>query len=236
MKTFYFNIQSKGGAGKSMLTYLQALKCENLDHTLFVDLDSSTRTSLKQLQFLREKKRLAEVNLTDHVRKIEREKLFEIIESFNEMKFSEFYLDFGAPESQQFPSLFNFDFTAEEFKGFEESIKAKFVFNIVVAGGTSYLSCMEFTKEVVFPLGGKFDVLLYVNEFSFQNQLELIEEIKAFALENKELIKKVKNFGNISVDRNSGQNIINHVKLGIGQAAYKGFATKSIIQREIEKL
>ena len=29
MKTIYLNIQSKGGAGKSMLTYLQALKHEN---------------------------------------------------------------------------------------------------------------------------------------------------------------------------------------------------------------
>ena len=47
MKTYYFNIQAKGGAGKSMLTYLQALKNEENASTLFVDLDNSTKTSPK---------------------------------------------------------------------------------------------------------------------------------------------------------------------------------------------
>jgi cellulose biosynthesis protein BcsQ len=57
MKIFYFNIQSKGGAGKSMLTYLQALKHETNDQAVFVDLDSSTKTSVRQLRFIGIKKR-----------------------------------------------------------------------------------------------------------------------------------------------------------------------------------
>ena len=40
MKTIFLNIQSKGGAGKSMLTYLQALKHQGNEHVAFVDLDS----------------------------------------------------------------------------------------------------------------------------------------------------------------------------------------------------
>jgi len=51
MKSFYFNIQSKGGSGKSMLTYLQALKHEKNEKAAFVDLDSSTQTSTRQLHF-----------------------------------------------------------------------------------------------------------------------------------------------------------------------------------------
>src|SRR5579859_5112530 len=132
MKTYFFNIQSKGGAGKSMLTYLQASKHETNTKTFFVDLDNSTRTSVKQLDFLRGEQRMAEVSLIDHVKRIEREKFFEIIESLNVLPFNEFYLDFGAPESQQLPILFSLDVTTEEFKNFEKGLNARFVFNIIV--------------------------------------------------------------------------------------------------------
>ena len=111
MKHFIFNIQSKGGAGKSMLTYLQALKHEDNDKALFVDLDNSTKTSLKQLQFLSTKKRIAEVSINDNKRRIDREKLFDVIEKLAALEpFDTVFIDFGAPESQQFPSLFNLDF------------------------------------------------------------------------------------------------------------------------------
>src|SRR3954467_6296999 len=116
MKTFYFNIQAKGGAGKSMLTYLQALKNEDNENALFVDLDNSTKTSLKQLKFLKEKRRLVETDITDAVKRIEREKLFQVLEGLRGMDFNEYYLDFGAPESEQLPSLFTLDFSADEFK------------------------------------------------------------------------------------------------------------------------
>src|SRR4028119_1805946 len=104
MKTYYFNIQAKGGAGKSMLTYLQALKNEENASTLFVDLDNSTKTSLKQLKFLKEKRRLVETDITDAFKRIEREKLFQVLEDLNKMDFKEYYLDFGAPESEQLPN------------------------------------------------------------------------------------------------------------------------------------
>ena len=52
MKQFQFNVQAKGGSGKSMLTYLLALKYETDQRVYFIDLDSSVRTSLQQLKFL----------------------------------------------------------------------------------------------------------------------------------------------------------------------------------------
>src|SRR5690625_103967 len=116
MKQFIFNIQSKGGVGKSMLTYLQALKENDNPKAAFIDLDSSSRTSIKQLAFLKEKERVFEINITDSLKKIEREKFFEVVEGLLEMDFQKYYIDFGSPESTQFPSLFNFDFTIDEFK------------------------------------------------------------------------------------------------------------------------
>ena len=72
MKTFYYNIQSKGGTGKSMLTYLQALKHEENDKIAFVDLDSSTQTSTRQLHFLTQQaaNRLFSVDIFDNLKKI----------------------------------------------------------------------------------------------------------------------------------------------------------------------
>lgn len=237
MKKFYFNIQSKGGAGKSMLTYLQGLKNEKNEKSLFIDLDSSTKTSVKQLTFLKDQKRIAEVTINDNLKRIDREKLFDVIEKLTSLEqFEEFYIDFGAPESQQLPSLFNFDFTADEFKEFEQSVEAQFVFNIIIAGGASYTSCMHFTEEVVDSLKGKFEIVLWINEHSFINYEALINEVREYAKAQKRNISSVKLFGNIAVDRNSGQSIIESVKQGSGYEGFKGFATRAVIRREIAKI
>lgn len=53
--------------------------------------------------------------------------------------YEEFFLDFGAPESEQFTSLFSKDYTIEEFKQIADELDVEFIFNIVVAGGSSYL-------------------------------------------------------------------------------------------------
>lgn len=236
MKTFYFNIQSKGGAGKSMLTYLQALKNENNETVAFVDLDSSTQTSKRQLKFLSAKKRLFEVDIFDNIRKIEREKMFLIIEALNNNEFSEIYIDFGAPESEQLPGLFSIDFSIDEFKEFETGLGCKFVFNVIVAGGTAYTSSIEYLKRITELIKGKFDVYAYVNEFTFHNYSHLIDEVRVFAKATKGLIKDVKPYGAIHIDRNSGQLITENIKEGKGFKEFNSFAAKTIIKREISKV
>jgi hypothetical protein len=236
MKTIYFNIQSKGGAGKSMLTYLQALKNENNEQVAFVDLDSSTKTSKKQLKFIGLKNRLFEVDIFDSIRKIERERLFQVIEKLNQTEYTDIYIDFGAPESDQLPSLFSIDFSIDEFKLFEKELDVNFVFNVVVAGGTAYISSMEYLKRITELIKGKFDVFVYVNEFTFQNYGYLVEELRTFAKSTKGLIKDVKQYGAIQIDRNSGQIITENIKEGKGIGDYTSFAAKTIIKREIAKL
>ncbi len=236
MKIFYFNIQSKGGAGKSMLTYLQALKQESNDQAVFVDLDSSTKTSVRQLRFIGMKKRVLEVDIFDKIRKIERERLFQIIETLNKTTFSEVYIDFGAPESEQLPGLFSIDFSIEEFKAFEKELKARFVFNVIVAGGTAYRSSFEYLKKITGLVNGQFTINAYVNEFTFMNYEYLIDELKEFAKVTGGLIQEVKLFGAIQIDRNSGQIITENIKEGKGIADYNSFAAKTIIKRELAKI
>ncbi|HUZ57500.1 MAG TPA: hypothetical protein VMU83_01800, partial [Hanamia sp.] len=193
MKTFYFNIQSKGGAGKSMLTYLQALKHEKNEKAAFVDLDSSTQTSTRQLHFLtqQEANRLFSVDIFDNLKKIEREKLYDVLQAFNTQPFEEIYIDFGAPESEQLPSLFSLDFTIEEFKEFEKELKAKFVFNVILCGGTSYASTFDYLKKLTEIIKGKFEIVMYLNELTFLNYNLLLDELNEFAKKAKGYISKV---------------------------------------------
>ena len=238
MKTIYLNIQSKGGAGKSMLTYLQALKNEENEGTAFVDLDKSTKTTAKQLRFLGGKsiERVFEIDLFDSHKRIEREKLFKIFEALNETNFSDIYVDFGAPESEQLPSLLSMDFSIEDFKEFETGLDAKIVFNVIIAGGPAFASCFEYLKLITGIVKGKFEVIALPNEFTFQNYPSQIEELKDFVAATKGLVKEVKPFGDIQVDRESGRIITDNVKEGLGLSHFNSFAVKLIIRKELAKI
>jgi hypothetical protein len=237
VKTIYFNIQSKGGAGKSMLTYLQAIKNEQNERTIFVDMDGSTLTSSQQLEFLKARNRLANINLLDSIRKIERDKIITSIETLNKLEeFEEIYLDFGAPESEQIPNIFSVDFTAAEFKDFETELTARFVFNIVVAGGASYQGCFEYLKTIAKLLGGLFEIFIYVNEYTFYGHEDLIDEIKLFAGKSKGAITGVKTFGNLHPGRYSTKQIIEKIMTGKGFSDYNSFSSRTVIKREIAKL
>ena len=235
MKTIYFNIQSKGGAGKSMLTYFQALKHEKNTKSCFVDLDSSTKTSTQQLKFLHEQGRLFEIDIYDNLKKIEREKLFDVLDVLSQTSFEEIFIDFGAPESEQLPSLFNIDFTIDEFKEFEASLDLKFVFNVIMAGGPAYIPCFGYLKTIVQLAGGHFETWCYINEHTFSGHAEFMEEITQFAKLTKGNLQ-VKGFGNIQTDRSSGQAIIGYITQGKGFQDYQTFTSRTIMKRELAKL
>jgi len=236
MKSFHFNIQAKGGTGKSMLTYLQALKHEKDNTIAFVDLDSATHTSSQQLKFIAEKERLFEVDIFDHLKKIERENLFQILEDLSESGFEKFYVDFGSSESEQLLRLLSIDFSVEQFKDFERHLDAKFSFNVVISGGAAYTACFNFLKRAVEMLNGRFEVNVLPNEFTFHQHKNLIEELALFAKSTKGLIKAVMPFGDIFPERQSGSLITENVKSGKGMDAYNLFISKIIIRREIAKV
>lgn len=238
MKTIYLNIQSKGGSGKSMFTYLQALKYESNEDTAFVDLDSSTQTSKRQLKFLVLKKtnRVIEVSIIDKQKKIEREKLFQILEALNQTQFKDIYVDFGASESEQLPSLFSLDFSIDDFKEFEKGLDAKIIFNVIIAGGTAYVSTLEYLQRVTALVEGKFEIYAWINEFTFFNYSSYIEEVKKFVTSTNGWIQCTKCFGNINTDRSSGQLIIENVREGKGIGDFNSFASKTIIKRELAKI
>ncbi len=85
--------------------------------------------------------RFATVDLLDNRAKIDRQLLFEKLAEESQKDYDSFYLDFGAPESDQLPSLFSKDYTIQEFKQVQDELDAKFIFNVVIAGGGAYEAC-----------------------------------------------------------------------------------------------
>lgn len=237
MKKFYFNVQSKGGAGKSMLTYLQGLKYENDKNVAFVDLDHSVKTSSSQLQFLAVQQRLFAMNIYNDYKRVDREKLFKVLETLSEQDFSGVIIDFGATESEQLLSFLEYDFTVEEFKVFEQELQASFVFNVVVAGGTSYLASIQYLMKLAELMEGNFEIDVYANEFFFNEENKvLINELAAFIEKTGGRISQLRVFGKISTDTESGKAIIHHIKSGNGLNSYTGYAARTIIKREIQKV
>ncbi|WP_414617644.1 hypothetical protein [Dyadobacter sp. 32] len=112
-RRFNLILQAKGGVGKSLHTYLRAL-AEKDKISLFVDLDSSTQTSTRQLAFLGDE-RVETISLIDNREMLVRDIFIGYIESLMQAPFDEFFMDFGAPESEQFPALVSRDLAFKEW-------------------------------------------------------------------------------------------------------------------------
>lgn len=236
MKKFYFNLQAKGGVGKSFLTALIALKNEDNPKTYFVDLDSSVKTSSQQLKFLqgRTPPRFASMHLLDNRIKIDRQLLFENLHTLSQKDYEEFYLDFGAPESTEFPSLFGEDYTIGEFKQIEKELNAQFILNIVIAGGSSYEACTNYLQRITDLVKGALEATLYINEATFINK-DKIKELTAFADLNRNLISRVKLFGDFDSTTSPHKNILKKMEGGEGLKSYV-FVERIKILKEIAKV
>lgn len=236
MKKFYFNLQSKGGVGKSFLTALLALKYESDDSVYFVDLDSSIKTSFQQLKFLQGKTpaRFASMNLLDYRNKIDRQLLFENLLALSQKDNEVFYLDFGAPESTEFPSLFEADYSIAEFKQIETELDTQFIFNVIVAGGSSYEACTNYLNRVVQLSNNEFQINLYINEATFINK-DKIDELLVYADLNNESIQSVKRFGDFDNTTSPHKSILKKIEEGKSLGAY-AFVERIKILKEIAKV
>jgi len=173
-RTFHFILQAKGGVGKSLHTYLRALT-ESDRHSLFVDVDSSTKTSLRQLTFLGED-RLESISLIDKRDVLVRDIFVGYVESLLESPFQEVFMDFGAPESEQFPALVARDL---DFKEWCDEVGFKAVFHIIMAAGGAYRACGEYLDKMVQVLAGQFEVTAWENISTFKQYPKLSQELAA---------------------------------------------------------
>jgi hypothetical protein len=231
-KTIHFIIQSKGGVGKSFLTYLYALKNQENAEVAFFDLDSSTETTERQLKFLKAKGRVYQVSLLDERRKIIRDRLLSSIKQLVEMEYQELYLDFGAPESEQLPALFSFDFSAAALKKFEIKLNVTFIFHIVIAGNTAYLPSTEYLNVFHQTVGENFSMIVHPNEYTFFGFNHLLDEIRNYCTKNQLIYRP---FGDIDTQTDTGNQIIKYVQNGIGLEDYD-LLEQMKVESEFEKI
>lgn len=235
MKQFNFIIQSKGGVGKSFFTYLIGIKHEKIKETLFLDVDGSTKTSTNQLKFLWEEKRIGSIHLLDAQQRIARDLLFGSIEETATLPYTKFILDFGAPESEQLPALFSRDIQENDLKGFADYLESKFIFHVIIAGGTAYAACTDYLKQIVKVIGTQFKIVAWVNENTFLNYSNQIQDLEEAS---KVLQFEIQRFGNILSGTVFDTKVGTNIKDGLGSEGIKksGYMIKTQMDRLISEI
>jgi hypothetical protein len=223
MKKLHFILQAKGGVGKSLLTYLMAQTQSQNPTVLFVDVDGSTQTSTRQLQFLGDKK-LETISLLDGHEKLVRDRFINYLESLQTTNYSEIYFDFGAPESEQFPALIKNDIP---FKKFLDRLDYEAHFHIVVAGGGSYYASIEYLRKISLVMKGQFQLTVWKNLTSFSNLDILADELeKNCKARNQNLAQ----FGDFEPHSSLGSEILENISLGLPLEAFNIGASLKMYQ------
>lgn len=234
MKQFHFILQAKGGVGKSFLTYLYALQHEQHPDVLFLDVDNSTKTSDRQLAFLRGQQRVAKLSLFNERDKQDRQLLLRSVLELATLSYDQYFMDFGAPESEQFPALLRRDVPVELLQRVEKQTGGQFIFHVVIGGNTAYKPCVEYLVELATLLGSAFTIQVHPNQYSFvgparqEQQTNLINFCQANEFEHRP-------FGNVDADSQVGKQIVHYAQLGKGLADYD-FLEQILIERELEQL
>ena len=215
MKQLHFIVQAKGGVGKSMLTYLLGLaKDDDKNQSLFVDVDSSTQTSTRQLKFLGEN-RMETLSLLNDKEVLVRDNLVSYLESIVNLHFNNVFFDFGAPESEQVPALIDRDLPLKEFM---EELEFKAHFHIVVGGGGAYKSSVDYMKKILKSLNGDFDVTIWKSITTFNNFQNLAEEL---AENCKKMNLPLRQFADFDPSSNLGSQILDGVRKGYSLSDYQ---------------
>lgn len=167
-KQVTFIAQSKGGTGKSFLTWFIAQNKID-DQSIFIDLDKSTRTSTRLTKILGEK-RVVELSILDDNRKLDREMFLNLFETISKAKTNEWYVDLGAPESDELKSFFQNEVPAHELKEILEEIGIDLRILIVIAGADAINACIQYYTDMMNIAGEYIKIEAIKNEGTFATE------------------------------------------------------------------
>jgi hypothetical protein len=177
-KKIFFITQAKGGAGKSVLTFMLA---EKYREAVILDLDDATTTSIKQLAY---RKPIKVSFLDPTTKRIDRGAFNGLFESIIEANRELFIADLGASVAEQLPKYF-------AMNGVEVIMQVLYANNIqlqivcVVGGGNIYRATMEHLHELVESTNGELDLIVAHNgfyPFSEEQQTTLHEYVNEYNL------------------------------------------------------
>lgn len=211
MKQVHLILQSKGGVGKSLLTWFLANHYSDSESVLFMDVDESTRTSSSRLaSILSTPERSLFYPILNEQKKLEREYFLTLFERISNLSTEQIFLDFGAPESEEFRKLLEYEISAEDLSIELAAMGIELILYVVVAGRDAFESCSRFLLSMNTIVGTHIEIKILMNEGTFGGT----EGIN-FGRESLSKLgfPKVSSFGNLG-ESQSGRDIIKLVSLG----------------------
>lgn len=233
MKKLTFVIQSKGGVGKSALTYMLANKLydtDRFDKTLFVDMDDETRTTSNQLQFAT----INSLNLiSQKTKQIDRSLLDKFFVTFVEQEeFEHAICDMGATTSEQFQRFLEDEGSLEIMEALTKDLGLTLEILCVVAGDNSFKSSATFCHKIFDGLGELAELKIVKNTLFNYSEAQDKELNKLAKTYNAEVME----FGLLG--KSSGEGSLKEIKelMQEGKAAIKesSFTTKIRFNKGLE--
>ncbi|PWJ53427.1 hypothetical protein CLV98_12341 [Dyadobacter jejuensis] len=164
-KQVTFICQSKGGTGKSFITWFIA-KIKKDEPAAFIDLDKSTRTSSRLKKIVGEK-RVLELSIMDENRKLDREMFLNLFEKIATTKTNEWYVDLGAPESDELKSFLANEVPANELREILEEIGIELKIIIVLAGGDALNASIQYYSDLAEMVESNLTIVALKNQGTF---------------------------------------------------------------------
>ena len=241
-KLINFIEQNKGGAGKTTLATLLALMYdskgtfapkkeqeaeEGLSPVMFVDADNHNYSLSKKQAFLLGKNPsvLRVENLLDTGKRMVRDRFMTSLRDWSELPYEKFYVDLGAGESEELINLLELKYNIDQLKKYADSLGVKIVHNVVISGGSNFTINFDYMKKIVVLNKGVFDLIVWVNEYTFYQQQLLVEEINKYAVTANKLIPNsvtsVNKFGGFDNHSEITNEIIANLGAGKGYAEYE---------------
>jgi len=213
MTQTHFILQSKGGVGKSTLASTIALKLHDKESVGFVDMDSSTKSSMRQLKFLGTN-RLEAVSLLNDKEVLVRDNLISYLESLADTPFDQIFFDFGAPESEQFPALIERDLPFEEFM---DMLQLEVHYHIVIGGGSAYIPSVQFLQNLYRIINNKTTLNVWASITTFNQQPMLLKELEHNC---DKMGLKFRKFGDFDPQSHLGGQLLDSIRLGLPLEQY----------------
>ena len=227
-KKVTFLAQSKGGVGKSFITWFIARSQKDAT-SIFIDLDKSTRTS-QRLKSLVGNDRILELSIMDGNLKMDREAFLNIFANISKTETEEWYVDLGAPESDELKSFFKNEVSGNELKEILDDFDIDLRILVIIAGEDAFAASVSYYKELSELAGDFINIVAIKNEGTF-GTIENREQGDQLLLDNG--ISFIK--AGVMPIGNSGNEIINIIA-GINTEENLSFAGKRSMKKVTEQI
>ena len=161
MKKLIIITQSKGGAGKSILTFLLA---EKYPDAVVFDMDNATNTTALQLQY----RNPIPITFLDNNNVIDRGRFNTFLEEIHKIDNNLSICDMGASVSEQFPFYLSdvSDFLSDVLTELQIDLEIM----VIVGGGNIFTQTTSYLEDLRLSVNEQFTIRIMKNEYYDFNQ------------------------------------------------------------------